>query len=51
MLRPLDHEACSEHFHAAAFPFRPFKKGRLELTETVHTLFDGGGPLRACCTS
>ncbi len=28
------------HFHAAAFPFRPFKKRQLDLTETVNGLFD-----------
>ena len=40
-LRPLDHDgALLGHFHAAAFPFRPFKKGRLVLGETVRTLFD-----------
>ena len=39
--RPLDHDgALLGHFHAAAFPFRPFKKGRLVLGETVRTLFD-----------
>src|SRR6185436_11990658 len=27
------------HLHAAAFSFRPLKKGRLDLTETVATLF------------
>ena len=31
------------HFHAAAFPFHPFKKGRLELKDTVRTLFEAGG--------
>jgi anti-anti-sigma factor len=45
-LRPLngDREVLG-HFHAAAFPFHSFKKGRLELKETVRTLFDGGGLL------
>ena len=31
------------HFHAAAFPFRAFKKGRLPLGETVRTLFEDAG--------
>jgi hypothetical protein len=30
------------HFHAAAFPFHPFKKGRIDLKETVRALFDSG---------
>ncbi len=33
------------HFHAAAFPFHPFKKGRIELKDTVRTLFEAGGLL------
>jgi hypothetical protein len=45
-LRPMDRDgAASGHFHAAAFPFHSFKKGRLELRDTVRTLFDGGGLL------
>ena len=40
-LRPLDHDSGLEgHFHAAAFAFRPFKKGRLQLPETVKSLFE-----------
>jgi hypothetical protein len=31
------------HFHAAAFSFRPFKKGRLPLAETVRRLFEDTG--------
>ena len=43
-LRPLAGEVPLDgHFHAAAFPFRPFKKGRLPLTETVHGLFEERG--------
>jgi hypothetical protein len=30
------------HFHAAAFPFHPFKKGRVALDDTVRTLFEHG---------
>jgi anti-anti-sigma factor len=38
---PLDRDGeLLGHFHAAAFPFRPFKKGRLVLGETVRTLFE-----------
>jgi hypothetical protein len=40
-LRPLDPDgALHGHFHAAAFGFRPFKKGRLPLAETVKSLFE-----------
>jgi anti-anti-sigma factor len=28
------------HFHAAAFPFRPFRKGRIELSDAVAALFE-----------
>jgi anti-anti-sigma factor len=28
------------HFHAAAFPYRPLRKGRVELAQTVGTLFE-----------
>jgi hypothetical protein len=28
------------HFHAAAFPYRPLRKGRMDLAETVQPLFD-----------
>jgi len=45
-LRPLDAGgARAGHFHAAAFPFHPFRKGRIELNETVRGLFDAGGLL------
>jgi anti-anti-sigma factor len=41
-LRPLtDNPAGPKgHFHAAVFAFRPFRKGRLDLKETVTTLFE-----------
>jgi anti-anti-sigma factor len=41
-LRPLNADAASPlgHFHAAVFGFRPFRKGRLDLKETVMTLFE-----------
>jgi anti-anti-sigma factor len=41
-LRPLTGEAGAPlgHFHAAVFPFRPFRKGRLDLKETVNALFE-----------
>jgi anti-anti-sigma factor len=41
-LRPLG-DGLAGHFHAAAFPYRAFKKGRLLLADTVRTLFDDGG--------
>jgi hypothetical protein len=43
-LRPLGGDSdLLGHFHAAAFPFRPFKKGRLVLGDTVRTLFEETG--------
>ena len=40
-LRPLDGASdVIGHFHAAAVPFRPFMKGRLELGDTVASLFE-----------
>ena len=43
-VRPLDSDGGFEgHFHAAAFPYRAFKKGRIDLDEAVHALFDTGG--------
>jgi hypothetical protein len=43
-VRPLDSDGGVEgHFHAAAFPYRAFKKGRIDLGEAVHALFDTGG--------
>jgi anti-anti-sigma factor len=45
-VRPLDAAGEFEgHFHAAAFPFHPFKKGRIELKDTVRPLFESGGLL------
>ena len=43
-LRPLG-EGCAGHLHAAAFPFRAIKKGRIDLGETVASLFDADPPL------
>jgi anti-anti-sigma factor len=41
MLRPLGKDASlAGHFHAAAFSYRPLKKGRIELKSTVATLFE-----------
>ena len=42
-LRPLGDGQLAGHFHAAAFSFRPFKKGRLVLGDTVRTLFEDTG--------
>lgn len=43
-VRPLDRSSGLEgHFHAAVFPYHAFKKGRLDLGEAVHTLFEAGG--------
>ena len=36
-------KGLSGHFHAAAFPYRPLKKGELNLDGTVTTLFEAGG--------
>ncbi len=33
-------EKTAGHFHAAAFPYRPLKKGKIEMTETVKGLFE-----------
>ncbi len=42
-LRPLSAAgSVLGHFHAAVFPFRPFKKRRIELEDTVPALFDSG---------
>src|SRR5262245_22283222 len=38
-------EGCAGHLHAAAFPFRAIKKGRIDLAETVSALFDADAPL------
>jgi anti-anti-sigma factor len=29
------------HFHAAAFPYRPLRKGKVDLSETMRPLFEG----------
>ena len=42
-LRSLGCDDLVGHFHAAAFSFRPFKKGRLQLGDTVRTLFEDTG--------
>ena len=40
-LRPLDGtSSLLGHFHAAAFPFLPIRKGRIDLHETVTALFE-----------
>ena len=40
---PLDTAgALVGHFHAAAFPFHPIKKGRVALGDTVRTFFESG---------
>ncbi|WP_309396359.1 STAS domain-containing protein [Cerasicoccus maritimus] len=40
-LRPLDAEGkLLGHFHAAAFPYHPLKKGQVELTEIVGEAFE-----------
>ena len=36
---------CAGHVHAAAFPFRAIKKGRIDLGETVAALFETDAPL------
>jgi anti-anti-sigma factor len=43
-VRPLG-DGCAGHLHAAAFPFRAIKKGRIDLGETVSGLFDADPPL------
>jgi hypothetical protein len=43
-LRPLG-AGCAGHLHAAAFPFRAIKKGRIDLGETVSALFEADAPL------
>ena len=40
-LRPLDAERpLTAHFHAAAFPYRPLRKGQIDLRESVGALFE-----------
>jgi hypothetical protein len=42
VVRPMGHEEWPKgHFHAAAFTYRPLKKGQVELAETVRVLFEG----------
>jgi len=42
LLRPLVRSGeLQGHFHAAAFPYRPLRKGRVELAATVQSLFEG----------
>jgi hypothetical protein len=43
-LRPLG-PGCVGHLHAAAFPFRAIKKGRIDLADTVSSLFESDQPL------
>jgi anti-anti-sigma factor len=41
MLRSMDqNETATWHFHAIAFPYKPLKKGKVEIADTVHGLFD-----------
>ena len=44
-LRPLGTAGLLAHVHAAAFPYRPLKKGRIDLRETVTSLFEHEGLL------
>jgi anti-anti-sigma factor len=40
-VRPLNRDSgLDAHFHAAVFPFHAFKKGRLDVGESVRTLFE-----------
>ncbi len=44
LLRPLKTDAGLQgHFHAAAFGYRPLRKGYIELETVIKRLFDGGG--------
>jgi anti-anti-sigma factor len=43
-LRPLGAD-CAGHLHAAAFPFRAIKKGRIDLNDTIAALFEADAPL------
>lgn len=41
VLRWMDRqETIAGHFHAAAFPYRPLKKGKIEMNETIGGLFE-----------
>jgi len=43
-LRPIDAEGrLLGHLHAAIFPYRPLRKGRVDLTETIRGLFEAQG--------
>jgi hypothetical protein len=43
-LRPVDRSGTIlAHAHAAVFPYRPIRKGGIDLGETVRGLFEGGG--------
>ena len=39
-VRPIGTGGLSGHVHAAAFPFRPLRKGEIELKESVTSLFE-----------
>jgi len=39
-VRPLGPNGLSGHVHAAAFPFRPLRKGEIDLKESVTSLFE-----------
>ena len=39
-VRPLGESGLSGHVHAAAFPFRPLRKGEIEMKESVTSLFE-----------
>ena len=44
-LRPMAKDVeLRAHFHAAAFPYRPIRKGRLELPATIAELFENSAP-------
>ena len=40
LLRPLGRGGLAGHVHAAAFPFRPLRKGEIDLRDTVTSLFE-----------
>jgi hypothetical protein len=42
-LRPLGGAGLLAHVHAAVFPYRPLRKGRIDLPATLAELFDGPG--------
>ncbi|MBK9241529.1 MAG: STAS domain-containing protein [Acidobacteria bacterium] len=39
-VRPLGTDGMAGHVHAAAFPFRPLRKGEIDLKDTVTSLFE-----------